>query len=281
VPSIELTGYVLFRADGRRWRAITRAGEPAGPRPATGDLERGVTVEEGVALMLNQLGTFLPRQGERLSWCARTAALRYAAWGWPLAPDPRLAASTDLEQVFAAWSRLPGAPIYAACGSAFEVVEAGAGIGRAALARLDRLCVPVGPVLRYAVLSAAGPCASKQYASGNYASGQCASGQDSPDLGTGAEGADESAGGCQERFAFLVRPGTAQVLRALIDRERTDVALFGEGGHCELPTTLQVDARGAGGVQWLRLPSTARPALPSAHAILGALALSPHAAFTR
>jgi hypothetical protein len=255
-----LTGYVLFRADGRRWRAIARAGEPAGPRPAAGDLERGVTVEEGVALMLNQLGTLLPRQGERPAWCARTAALRYAAWGWPLAPDPRLVATTDLEQVFTAWSRLPGAPIYTACGPAFEVVAAGAGIGRAALARLDRLCVPVGPVLRCTVLNAGGQWSS----------------------GSGAESAaDEPAGGYQDRFAFLVRPGITQVLRALIDRERTDVVLLGEGEHCELPTTLQIDTRGAGGVRWLRLPSTARPALPSAHAILGALALSPHAAYTR
>jgi hypothetical protein len=266
MPLIELTGYVLFRADGRRWRAIARAGEPAGPRPAAGDLERGVTVEEGVALMLNQLGTLLPRQGERPPWCARTAALRYAAWGWPLAPDPRLVATTDLEQVFAAWSRLPGAPIYAACGPAFEMVEAGAGIGRAALARLDRLCVPVGPVLRCTMLHPAGSTAS------GFGSGAGSAGEGAP---------DEMTGGCQDRIAFLVRPGTTQVLRTLLDRERTDAVLLGEGEHCELPTTLQVEPRGSGGVQWLRLPSTARPALPSAHAILGALALSPHAAFTR
>lgn len=264
MPPIELTGYVLFRADSRWWRAITRAGERVGPRPAAGDLKQGVTVEEGVALMLSQLGTFLPRQGERPPWCARTAALRYASWGWPLAPDPRLTATTDLEQVFAAWSRLPGAPIYAACGSAFEVVEAGAGIGRAALARLDRLCVPVGPVLRFTVLSPGEPTATGSGA------------------GSGGDGAtDEASGGCQERVAFLVRPGTAQVLRALIDRERTDAVLLGEGEHYELPTTLQVEPRGAVSVTWLRLPSTARPALPSAQTVLGALALPPRAAYTR
>lgn len=213
-----------------------------------------------MALMLNQLGTLLPRQGERPPWCARTAALRYAAWGWPLAPDPRLAATTDLEQVFAAWSRLPGAPIYAACGSAFEVVEARAAVGRAALARLDRLCVPVGPVLRFSMLNPAGSAVSG---------------------GVAESAADEAAGGCQERIAFLVRPGTTQVLRTLLDRERTDAVLLGEGDHCELPTTLQAEPRSAGAVHWLRLPSTARPALPSAHAILGALALSPHAVFSR
>jgi hypothetical protein len=41
---------------------------------------------------------------------------------------------------------LPEAPVLAACGVEFDVVEADARVGRAALARLDRLGVPVGPI---------------------------------------------------------------------------------------------------------------------------------------
>lgn len=96
--------------------------------------------------MRGQLGTLLPRQSGRQRPGNRAAALRYAAWDWPITPNAALPATADLEQVFAAWSRIPDAPILAACGVAFDVIEADAPSARAALARLDRLGVAVGPV---------------------------------------------------------------------------------------------------------------------------------------
>lgn len=182
----------------------------------------------------------------------RTAALRYAAWNWPITPSPEHTPSTDLEQVFATWSRTPEAPILAACGVAFDVIEADAVSGRTALIRLDRLGVQLGPVM----VSMAGSQA------------------------TGP------------RISFLVRVGTAAALRPLLD-PHTGPALLGSGAHVELPKALE-QAQSHAHLQlhltqraaapacpdpfWLRAPSVARPALPAAHVVLGALALAPRRA---
>lgn len=181
----------------------------------------------------------------------RTAALRYAAWNWPITPNPDQAPSTDLEQVFATWSRMPEAPILAACGLAFDVIEADAVSGRTALIRLDRLGVQLGPVL--------------------------------VTRGCGAR----TSGA---RINFLVRVGTAAALSPLMD-PHTGPALLGSGAHVELPKALE-QAQSQAHFQlhlaqraatapvspdafWLRAPSVARPALPAAHVVLGALALAP------
>lgn len=183
----------------------------------------------------------------------RTAALRYAAWNWPITPSPDHTPSTDLEQVFATWSRAPEAPILAACGLAFDVIEADPGSGRTALIRLDRLGVQLGPILvtRASGTQAAGP-----------------------------------------RIGFLVRVGTAATLSPLMD-PHTGPALLGPGAHVELPRALDqgqpqeqlqlhVAQRATAPVSpdpfWLRAPSVARPALPAAHVVLGALALAPRRA---
>lgn len=175
----------------------------------------------------------------------RTAALRYASWDWPITPVPQRAASTDLERIFATWSKTPEAPILAACGIAFDVIEADAAVGRAALVRLDRLGVQLGPVSMAPLGSAAA-------------------------RGTA-------------RIGFLVRVGTAAALSTLID-PRTGPVLLGHGDHVELPRSLcqPQPHRAAAPIEsfWLRAPSAARPTLPAAHVVLGALALAPHRAPT-
>ena len=179
-----------------------------------------------------------PSPGKRAAKSAaavasRSTALRYAAWGWPVTPSTALPATADLEQVFATWSRLPDAPILAACGVAFDVIETHALAGRTALARLDRLGVDLGPVTI------------------------------------------DSAG----RIGFLVRADSAAQLSALIDLN-TGPTLIGRGAHFELPRTLDQPEPSrppaATGRLWLRPPGTPRPALPTAHVVLGALALVPY-----
>jgi hypothetical protein len=180
--------------------------------------------------MRGQLGTLLPRQAGRQRSGNRAAALHYAAWGWPITPNAALPATADLEQVFAAWSRLPDAPILAACGVAFDVIEADAVSARTALARLDRLGVQVGPVT-------VGPA----------------------------------------RIGFLVRAGSAATLSPLIV-PRSGPVLTGAGAHFELPRGVHPVTPRAGITPdrcWLRVPDTARPSLPAAHVIFGALALLP------
>lgn len=76
----------------------------------------------------------------------RDLALRYASWGWPVAVAPDCPATVDLDQVFALWTRLAGAPVISSCGWAFDVIEADGELGRKALARLDRLGAGPGPV---------------------------------------------------------------------------------------------------------------------------------------
>jgi hypothetical protein len=77
----------------------------------------------------------------------RQAALRYASWGWPVSVGPDAPGTVDLDQVHTMWSRFCGAPVFSACGAAFDVVEADGELGRNALARLDRLGVSPGPVV--------------------------------------------------------------------------------------------------------------------------------------
>lgn len=184
--------------------------------------------------------THIPIPGKRAARTAaavasRSTALRYAAWGWPVTPSTALPATADLEQVFATWSRLPDAPILAACGVAFDVIATHALAGRTALARLDRLGVDLGPVTI------------------------------------------DSLG----RIGFLVRANSAAPLSALIDRD-TGPALIGQGAHFELPRTLDQPEPSrppaATGRFWLRPPGTPRPTLPTAHVVLGALALVPYRA---
>jgi hypothetical protein len=214
--------------------------------------------------MRGQLNALLPRQAVRRHAARRQGdprrcdprgvALRYAAWDWPVGPDPVTPATTDPEKVFAAWTRLPDAPILAACGEAFDAVVADAALVRAALARLDRLGVAIGPVVAWPGLARELPW----------------------DHGSAGGG---SGGGT---IAVLVRAGTAASIGALLERRAassTAPVVIGAGARFELPASLDAHPRpGGGGCErsWLRPPAGPRPTLPAAHVILGALALVPY-----
>lgn len=86
-----------------------------------------------------------PAQGETRA-TVRPFAVRYASYGWPVTTGATTP-TTDPERAQALWSMLPSASVHAVSGEAFDVVEADATPGRAALLRLERLGVPVGPVL--------------------------------------------------------------------------------------------------------------------------------------
>lgn len=93
----------------------------------------------------------LPRQVRRPAQgasraSARQCAVRYAAYGWPVTTGATTP-TRDPERAQALWSMLPNAAVHAVCGEAFDLLEADAAPGRAALLRLERLGVPVGPVL--------------------------------------------------------------------------------------------------------------------------------------
>jgi hypothetical protein len=93
----------------------------------------------------------LPRQVRRPAQGAartttRQCVVRYAGYGWPLTTGTTTP-TRDPEQAQALWSMMPSAAVHSVCGEAFDVVAADAAPGRAALLRLERLGVPVGPVL--------------------------------------------------------------------------------------------------------------------------------------
>jgi hypothetical protein len=185
--------------------------------------------------MRGQLGTLLPRQAGRQRSGNRAAALHYAAWGWPLTPNAALPATADLEQVFAAWSRLPDAPILAACGVAFDVIEADVASARGALARLDRLGVQVGPVT----------------------------------VGPARIGFLVRAGSAAALSPLIVpRPGLVLTGPVLIGAGSHFE--LPRGVHPVTPRAGITADR-----CWLRVPDTARPSLPAAHVIFGSLALVP------
>lgn len=87
-----------------------------------------------------------PAQQDATRATARQCAVRYASYGWPVTTGATTP-TTDPEKAQALWSMLPSAAVHAVSGEAFDVVEADATPGRAALLRLERLGVPVGPVL--------------------------------------------------------------------------------------------------------------------------------------
>jgi hypothetical protein len=226
-------GYRLLR-----WRAMARFGELNGFGTAGSDRGPRGTVEKGVT-MRGQISAFLPRQTDRPpsgSVGARDAALRYAACGWPVAPAPGVPPTCDAERVFAAWAWIPQAPVLAACGVAFDVVEADGRVGRAALARLERLGVPVGPI-------------TVQRAGRAELTGLFVKAGSAAAIGPLLDPDGDPGGGLR---------------------------LFGAGAFFELPTLLEPVSRlppPAIGRAWLRPPTAPRPELPAAHLVLGALAM--------
>ncbi|MFF7902373.1 bifunctional DNA primase/polymerase [Streptomyces sp. NPDC088817] len=64
----------------------------------------------------------------------------------PLDFAPGIPAGTTLDEATRAWRELPGAAVMLAVGRAFDVIEVAEPAGRRALARLERMGLPLGPV---------------------------------------------------------------------------------------------------------------------------------------
>ncbi|MGW7632281.1 bifunctional DNA primase/polymerase [Streptomyces vinaceus] len=64
----------------------------------------------------------------------------------PLGHAPVIRAGAPLDEVTALWSEFPGASVMLPVGQAFDVIEVAEPAGCHALARLERMGLPVGPV---------------------------------------------------------------------------------------------------------------------------------------
>ncbi|KUL39809.1 DNA primase [Streptomyces sp. NRRL F-4489] len=115
--------------------------------------------------------------GRRLRSAEGTAVAEYTGlWGWDVVPGARavrtggrtecscgaadcpapgahplsfgreLAAGATLEEALAAWAETPGAAVLLPVGRSFDVLDVPEEAGRGALARLERMGVPLGPV---------------------------------------------------------------------------------------------------------------------------------------
>ncbi|MER5717626.1 bifunctional DNA primase/polymerase [Streptomyces sp. NPDC002132] len=65
----------------------------------------------------------------------------------PLPFAPRVPAGATLDDVTRAWAEYPGASVMLPVGEAFDVVEVAEPAGRHALVRLERMGLPLGPVI--------------------------------------------------------------------------------------------------------------------------------------
>ncbi len=77
--------------------------------------------------------------------CGRTSCGAPGAHPLPFAPPIR--AGATLDEVSAAWAEFPGASIMLPVGRSFDVIEVAEAAGRRALIRLERMGLPLGPVL--------------------------------------------------------------------------------------------------------------------------------------
>ncbi|WP_037862162.1 bifunctional DNA primase/polymerase [Streptomyces sp. NRRL S-340] len=64
----------------------------------------------------------------------------------PLEFAPGIPAGATLDEVSRAWAELPGASVMLAVGHAFDAIEVAEPAGRSALARMERMGLPLGPV---------------------------------------------------------------------------------------------------------------------------------------
>jgi hypothetical protein len=64
----------------------------------------------------------------------------------PLDFAPHVPAGATLDEVTKTWSEFPGAAMMLAVGRAFDVIEVAEPAGRRALARMERMGLPLGPV---------------------------------------------------------------------------------------------------------------------------------------
>ncbi|MER6013749.1 bifunctional DNA primase/polymerase [Streptomyces bluensis] len=112
------------------------------------------------------------RRGGRSSECTAVAEFT-GLWGWDVVPGARAAAGAcscgkascgapgahpldyappvragaTLDQVTRAWAEFPGASVMLPVGRSFDVIEVAETAGRRALVRLERMGLPLGPVI--------------------------------------------------------------------------------------------------------------------------------------
>ncbi|MFI7386988.1 bifunctional DNA primase/polymerase [Streptomyces sp. NPDC049813] len=77
--------------------------------------------------------------------CGRAACP--APGAHPLDPTAVVPAGATLDEVTASWSRFPGAAVLLPVGRAFDVIDIPEPAGRRALIRLERMGLPLGPVI--------------------------------------------------------------------------------------------------------------------------------------
>ncbi|KAF4410888.1 MULTISPECIES: bifunctional DNA primase/polymerase [Streptomyces] len=102
--------------------------------------------------------------GETSGACSCGAADCPAPGAHPLPFGPEVPAGATLGEVTAAWSEVPGAAVLLPVGRSFDVIDIAEAAGRHALARMERMGLPLGPVAatpegRAHFLVAPGACA--------------------------------------------------------------------------------------------------------------------------
>ncbi|MFF7392650.1 bifunctional DNA primase/polymerase [Streptomyces scabiei] len=77
--------------------------------------------------------------------CGRTTCS--APGAHPLGFAPPIRAGATLDEVTEAWAEFPGASVMLPVGRSFDVIEVAESAGRHALVRLERMGLPLGPVI--------------------------------------------------------------------------------------------------------------------------------------
>ncbi|PPS87780.1 bifunctional DNA primase/polymerase [Streptomyces sp. MH60] len=130
----------------------------------------GFTIGIGSSRGMREIRAGARRRG-RASECTVVAEFT-GLWGWDVVPGartaggacscglpdcpapgahpldfaPRVPAGATLDEATEAWARFPGAAVMLAVGRTFDVIEVAESAGLRALARLERMGLPLGPV---------------------------------------------------------------------------------------------------------------------------------------
>ncbi|MFF3750799.1 bifunctional DNA primase/polymerase [Streptomyces sp. NPDC002018] len=79
--------------------------------------------------------------------CSRGAADRASPGAHAPDPRPEVPAGATLDEVTRAWSRAPGAAVLLPVGRGFDIIDVAEQAGSRALVRLERMGLPLGPVM--------------------------------------------------------------------------------------------------------------------------------------
>lgn len=93
------------------------------------------------------------RRRGRTTECSTAVAEYTGLWGWDVVPGARdglgeeVPAGATLDDVTKAWSETPGASVLLPVGRSFDILDVSVTAGTRALVRLERMGLPLGPVL--------------------------------------------------------------------------------------------------------------------------------------